>query len=178
MIYSPVLAVYFSSKLHMQGEVSRVSPASVRLHPCAQVCTGAQGPGWRASRPVSPGPVLRPLIPQGSLGTWCLPRLEGEPACLPSARAQAADALGLPEDAVSAEAGGWAWGLRAGGLHAVHRGPFDILVRERERDLEHPGPRLLLPTSGVSSLRSVSSGLSLVTMQLVVRRPLFSSSRS
>lgn len=117
-------------------------------------------------------------MPWGSLRTRCPLRLEGGLACLPSAHAQAAEALGLPGDVVSTEAGGWAWGLRAGGLHAVHRGPFDILVRERERDLEHPGPGLLLPASGVSSLRLVSSGLSLVTMQLVVRRPLFSSSCS
>lgn len=129
MIYSPVLAVYFLSELHIQGEVSRASPASVRPHPHAQVRTGARGPGWRASPPVSPVPELRPLTPRG------------------------------PGDAVSAEAGGWVWGLKAAGLHAALRGPLDAPVRERKRDPELPGPRLLLPASGlISSPRSVSSG--------------------
>lgn len=103
-------------------------PSIVRPHPHAQVHTGARGPGWRASPPVSPVPVLRPLTPRD------------------------------PGDTVSAEAGGWAWGLKAAGLHAVLRGPLDTPVPERKQDPELPGPRLLLPTSGlISSLRAVSS---------------------
>lgn len=150
MTCSPVLAVCLSSELHTQGEVSPASPvsgapASPRLGVHRRL--GSRPEGELACLPA---PVRRPPPPPetghrpGSLGTRCSPRLESEPACLPSTYALRPLTPGLPEDACSPRLEGGSGGLRAGGLHAAHRGPLTFSCGSAGRDLERPGSQLLL----------------------------------